>query len=161
MSRIMVVEDEPIVLNNIAEIMKFFGLETVCAYDGANAKALLLQMNESAQGLPDLIISDLMMPNMDGLALLDFVRSFAPTAHIPFLVLSAKSDSHDLREAFDKGATEYMVKPFDVENLLDTVRKTLDACSKQPGAARVQAKPQGLNKESSHVQFEQGTLFTR
>ncbi|MDX1669233.1 MAG: response regulator, partial [Limnobacter sp.] len=130
MSRVMVVEDEPIVLSNIAEILKFFGLDPICAFDGARAKELLLELSESREGPPSLIISDIMMPNMDGMALLDFVRSYEPTAHIPFLVLSAKSDSQDLRQAFSKGATEYLVKPFEVEDLIDTVRKTLETSAK-------------------------------
>lgn len=125
MHRIIVVEDEPIVLSNIGDILQMSGLEPVLAYDGARAKELLTKIHSSGEPLPSLILSDLMMPNLDGYGLLEFVRQTPAFEHLPFVILSAKSDAADLKRAFLMGVTDYLVKPFEIDDLLSIVSKNL------------------------------------
>lgn len=125
MQRIIVVEDEPIVLSNIGDILQMSGLEPILAYDGARAKELLNKIHSSGEPLPSLILSDLMMPNLDGYGLLEYVRETPAFEHLPFVILSAKSDSADLKRAFLMGVTDYLVKPFEIEDLLNVVSKHL------------------------------------
>ena len=73
----------------------------------------------------DLCLLDVMMPNMDGFELLRAVRDDSVLKHLPFVLLSARSDSSDLQQAFMLGANDYLVKPFEVEQLMDVIRHHL------------------------------------
>lgn len=123
MFKVMVVEDESVVLSNIGEILAMFNLDCCLGHDGENAFKQLSGMLDSGAALPDLIISDLMMPNLDGFGLLERVRKSEAMKRIPFVILSARSDPSDLKQAFALGADDYLVKPFDVTDLLDLINK--------------------------------------
>lgn len=158
MHRIIVVEDEPIVLSNIGDILQMSGLEPVLAFDGARARELIQKIHASGEPVPSLIISDLMMPNLDGFGLLEFVRNTPSFEHVPFVILSAKSDSADLKRAFLMGATDYLVKPFEIDDLLNIVSKHLiklnpDECESN---AMSESAPKGSGLSPNSVQ---GSLF--
>ncbi len=127
MARIMVVEDEPLVLSNLVELLGLHGFETMSASDGQIALDQLLQVANTREALPHLIVSDLMMPNLDGYGLLGEVKKDQRLKKIPLVVLSAKSDSSDLNKAFELGASDYVVKPFEMDQLLHVIAKHLDA----------------------------------
>jgi DNA-binding response OmpR family regulator len=76
-----------------------------------------------------MIVSDLMMPNMDGFDLLRAVRGDAHFKKLPFVLLSARSDASDLQQAFSLGANDYLIKPFEVEQLMDVIRYHLSHTS--------------------------------
>lgn len=123
MFKVMVVEDEPVVLSNIGEILGMMGFDCVLAFDGIKALKTLELCLQNGEELPGLIVSDLMMPNMDGFGLLKEVKSDDRLRSIPFVILSAQSDSSDLKQAFVLGAEDYLVKPFDVEDLLNLAHR--------------------------------------
>lgn len=75
--------------------------------------------------LPDLIISDIQMPGMDGFEFLTKVRQRSFTKHTPFIMLSAKSESKERIKCYQLGAQDYLIKPFNPEELEEVVRKNL------------------------------------
>lgn len=125
MPRVMIVEDDPTILSNLSQILQLSGLDVVEAHDGQVALAILQQRKAEGSGLPKMIVSDLMMPNMDGFDLLRAVKDEPAFEDIPFVLLSARSDATDLHEAFTLGASDYLVKPFEVEQLMDVIRHFL------------------------------------
>lgn len=123
MARVMIVEDDLTILDNLAHLLVISGLEVIKAHDGQEAWRQLLECYQQGQGGPSVIISDLMMPNMDGFELLGLVRAHEALKHLPFVLLSARSDSSDLHHAFLLGATDYLVKPFEMEQLLQVISR--------------------------------------
>ncbi len=122
MPRVMIVEDDVTILTNLAELLRLSGLDVIEATDGQVAYETLLAMHADGQRLPRMVVSDLMMPCMDGFELLGAIRGNEAFSQMPFVLLSARSDPADLQQAFSLGADDYLVKPFEVEQLLDVVR---------------------------------------
>lgn len=122
MPRIMIVEDDLTILSNLSQLLQLSGLDVTEACDGAMALACLQDSHSQGHGMPCLIVSDLMMPKMDGFELLRAVRDDAVFKSIPFVLLSARSEASDLQQAFVLGANDYLVKPFEVEHLMDVIR---------------------------------------
>lgn len=113
---ILLVEDEPNIRNLVATILDNAGYQTILADSCSNAKMMY------ASYLPDLIILDLGLPDMDGMNLLDFVRKDSLT---PIIVLSARTNEADKISALDRGANDYITKPFGSGELLARVRAAL------------------------------------
>ena len=122
MPRVMIVEDDPTILSNLSQLLQLSGVDVTEACDGAVALAALQSIQSKGGFLPCLIVSDLMMPKMDGFELLRAVRGDEVFKSIPFVLLSARSEASDLQEAFALGANDYLVKPFEVEQLMDVIR---------------------------------------
>jgi CheY-like chemotaxis protein len=114
---ILVIEDNLDIRENIVEILELAAYTVHSANNGQTGLALAFQH------LPDMILCDIMMPEMDGHAVLAFVRQHAQLAAIPFIFLTAKSESLDLRKGIELGATDYLVKPFDDQDLLNTIER--------------------------------------
>ena len=114
--KILVVEDEANIQNLVATMLDTAGYQTILASAFRDAKTLY------ASHLPDLIILDLGLPDSDGLALLDLVRRDSLT---PIIVLSARTDEADKIAALDRGANDYVTKPFGSGELLARVRAAL------------------------------------
>ncbi len=114
--KILLVEDEVNIRNLVATMLDTAGYQTIPADSVQSAKTLY------SSYLPDLIILDLGLPDMDGMNLLDFVRTNALT---PIIVLSARSDEADKISALDQGANDYITKPFSSGELLARVRVAL------------------------------------
>jgi DNA-binding response OmpR family regulator len=105
-----VVEDDPDILRNIvAYLSKYYHVA-----EAANGKAGLEMIIEK---LPHLVISDWMMPEMDGIALCKTIKTDKRTSHIPVILLTAKSDVEDKIEGLETGADDYITKPFDLSLL--------------------------------------------
>ncbi|HEX4878631.1 MAG TPA: response regulator [Limnobacter sp.] len=122
MPRVMIVEDDRTILENMAQLLTLSGLHVLEAHDGMMAMNLLQQLKDTPDHRPCLIISDLMMPSMDGYQLLRAVRKDPVYETLPFVLLSARSDASDIQRAFALGASDYLVKPFEVEQLIELVR---------------------------------------
>ncbi len=120
MSKILVVEDDYNIRSNIAEILEINGYTPVAASDGAEALSIL------SNNLPDLIISDVLMPNVSGLELKQQLQTSNTLKEIPFIFLSAKADLRDIREGMNLGADDYLTKPFKLNDLLSTVKLRLE-----------------------------------
>jgi len=115
MVRVLVADDEPNLRKSLAEWLETEGMEPVLAADGEEARALL------GVETVDALVLDLRMPRLDGLGLLRWLRDSGP-ASIPALVVSAHGDVKDAVEAMKLGARDYLVKPFDPDELVLKIR---------------------------------------
>lgn len=132
MPRVMIVEDDLTILGNLSQLLQLSGLDVIEAHDGSHALQLLQECAVGSTGLPRIIVSDLMMPNMDGFELLEIVKDDPVLQAIPFVLLSARSDASDLHQAFTLGASDYLVKPFEVDQLMDVIRHLLSKNATAP-----------------------------
>ena len=116
---LLVVEDEPNLLQGIRDILQLDGYEVITASHGKQALDVLQSAGED---LPDLIVSDIMMPFMNGIELLQHVRNEKKWKLIPFLFLTARGEMEDVRQGKRLGADDHLIKPFDADDLLVAVR---------------------------------------
>ncbi|MFK7969239.1 MAG: response regulator [Bacteroidia bacterium] len=112
---ILLIEDNPEVRENTAEILELSGYEMLTAENGK------IGVKIAQDELPDLIICDIMMPELDGYGVLRILNRDPKTASIPFVFLTAKAEMADLRKGMNLGADDYLTKPFDDLELLDSV----------------------------------------
>ncbi len=120
MKKILVIEDEPVIRASIIELLSYEDYITFEAENGLQGSQLAREM------LPDLVLCDVMMPEMDGYGVLKSLRSDAATDTIPFVFLTALSDKTDLRQGMRLGADDYLTKPFTRDELLDAIKIRLD-----------------------------------
>jgi len=120
MSKILVVEDEKDVRTTIIDLLESGGYSTISAHNGKQAIKLL------EYEIPDLIISDILMPEMDGYQLLEHFQKLPGASTVPFIFLSAKTDNSDVRRGMVQGADDYLTKPFRVKELLQSVKTQLE-----------------------------------
>ncbi|MFQ5555319.1 MAG: response regulator [Acidimicrobiia bacterium] len=117
--RILVVDDDPDIIQFVKMNLELEGFEVETAENGRVAL-------ESAKSRPpDLILLDVMMPEMDGLTVLRRLRASPATANVPVIILTAKALAEDRVKGLDLGADDYITKPFDLEELLARVRTVL------------------------------------
>ena len=120
MRKILVIEDESDLRANVSRFLKAEGYEVHVAADGtAGVEAALAQM-------PDLIVCDITMPEMDGFGVLFSLRANVTTSKIPFIFLTASTRTYDRQWGVELGANDYITKPFKLEDLLAAIRKRLD-----------------------------------
>lgn len=117
--RLLIVDDEPNLLTAIAAVLRGEGFEVSTARNGKDA---LLQL---ARSLPDLIVSDVRMPVMDGYKLARQLRSAPHTALIPIIFLTAKDQTEDRIEGFRSGIDVYLTKPFEPDELIAVINNIL------------------------------------
>jgi len=117
--KILVVDDEPNIVRTVADRLKMNGYDVLTAVDGEAAVALALSDK------PDLILLDLMMPVLDGLAALQRLRQTDQTRAIPVIMLTARSQVQDVERATAAGAADYVVKPFDLVEVLEKIKREL------------------------------------
>jgi two-component system response regulator GlrR len=122
---ILVVDDEPDMLDNVARLLRRGAYRCVTATSGLQALATL------AEERPDLILTDLRMPGMDGLALLRAAKRLAPAT--PVVIVTAFASDSAAREATEAGAAAFLAKPFSGAELLQTLRRALGR--EAPGGA--------------------------
>ena len=120
MTKILIVEDEKDVRTTIIDLLETNGYTVISANDGKQATKIL------EYEIPDLIISDIMMPEMDGYQLLEHFQKLPGSSTVPFIFLTAKADISDLRKGMTQGADDYLMKPFRVKELLQSVETQLE-----------------------------------
>ena len=116
---ILVVDDEPVIRESIGDILRLVGYRILSAADGYAA----LQIIENE--VPDLVISDIMMPRMNGYTLYNRIRRNPEWNQIPFIFLTAKGEREDIRYGKEIGADDYLTKPIDPEDLVAAVEGKL------------------------------------
>jgi DNA-binding NarL/FixJ family response regulator len=120
MTRILIIEDEDTIRQNVLEMLEFEGFEALEAADG------LAGLEMAREQLPDLIICDIMMPELDGFGVLEELRSDSSTATTPFIFLTAKADRDSVRVGMNLGADDYLTKPFTQVELMQAIHSRLD-----------------------------------
>ena len=120
MSKILLVEDDSLLLEVMRNILEAEGFEIFPACNGRQALDLFQTVR------PDLVVSDIMMPEMDGYQMLEAVRTLPIGVTVPFLFLSARTERSDVSRARSLGVDDYLFKPFDAPELVSAVRTRLD-----------------------------------
>lgn len=120
MKKILVIEDENALRKDIIEMLNYEGYQMIGAENGA------VGVEKAREHLPDLIICDIMMPELDGYEVLNELRKETETATIPFIFLTAKTDKVERRLGMEQGADDYLTKPFSVAELLKSINVRLE-----------------------------------
>jgi CheY-like chemotaxis protein len=120
MKKILVIEDEPPVRANILELLEAED------FDGVGAANGFIGALWAQEHLPDLIICDVMMPEVNGYEVLSALRENPMTNSIPFIFLTAMSDKADIRQGMNLGADDYLTKPFTRAELLEAISSRLN-----------------------------------
>ncbi len=120
---VLVVDDDPVFCAIMQELLTSDGYEVHLAYDVHQALALLECCT------PDLILSDIMMPEVDGICLVRKIRSAPAWSHIPTIVISAKAMPEDRNKALDAGANAFVPKPFSIKQFRNEITKYLPSHS--------------------------------
>lgn len=124
MKKIAVIEDNAEMRENIEEILTLADYEVVTAENGKLGVELV------KKELPDLIICDIMMPELDGYGVLYYLSKIPDTSAIPFIFLTAKTERYDMRKGMNMGADDYISKPFDEMELLAAIESRLNKRSR-------------------------------
>jgi len=119
MNKLVVIEDNHEMRENIQEILELADYEVLTAKNGKEGVDLVKSV------LPDLIICDIMMPELDGYGVLYYLSKSSKTSGIPFIFLTAKSEKTDVRKGMNLGADDYISKPFEEMDLLAAVESRL------------------------------------
>jgi DNA-binding NarL/FixJ family response regulator len=125
--RLLLIDDDPNLILLVKDYLEFQGYEVITAENGREALEIL------ARDIPDMIICDVMMPEIDGYGLVEQVRQDRRTSWVPIMFLSAKGQSHDRVRGLNQGADVYMVKPFEPEELVAQVESSLNQASRLMG----------------------------
>ncbi|GFE69901.1 response regulator transcription factor [Chroococcus sp. FPU101] len=122
--RLLLIDDDPNLILLVKDYLEFRGYEVVTAENGRDAIDVLTRQQ------PDMIICDVMMPEMDGYSFVESIRQDSRTNWIPVMFLSAKGQSQDRVKGLTKGADVYMIKPFEPEELVAQVESSLKQASR-------------------------------
>ena len=154
MKKILVIEDNEAILNNLAE---FLELSSYKVYTAKNGK---LGVEEAIANTPDLIICDIMMPELDGFGVLHVIQHNPDLKNTPFIFLTAKTDKEDMRRGMAMGADDFIQKPFDPTDLLNSIetrlRKAEDYKKCPPGTHEVNSTLKFLTEERALEEFTEG-----
>lgn len=116
---ILIVEDHPVLLNAMRGLLENNGYVVMATTNGEEALEMM------AEKVPELILSDIMMPQMDGYGLYQEIRKNPQWTRIPFIFLTAKGENEDIKKGKALGVEDYLTKPFDAEEVLITVHARL------------------------------------
>lgn len=119
MKTILLIEDDRALRENTEELLELSGYSMITAPNGK----IGIQM--AKEKLPDIIVCDIMMPEVDGYGVLKDLSSDESTKHIPFIFLSAKTEHKEIRRGMDLGADDYLTKPFEEEDLINAIESRL------------------------------------
>jgi len=120
MKKILIVDDEPNIVMSLEYIFKKENFEVFIARDGAEAIDIV------EKDIPDIMILDIMMPNVDGFQVLKFLKGKESLSEIKVIFLSAKNKTSDIELGLKLGADRYMSKPFSTKKLVKEVKLLLD-----------------------------------
>ncbi|AUD05727.1 hybrid sensor histidine kinase/response regulator [Spirosoma pollinicola] len=118
-TQLLVIEDDTQIRENLKEMLTLHGFNVETAVNGREG------ISQALLHPPDLILCDIMMPEVDGYHVLEVVRNNRLIANVPFIFLTAKTEPVDLRRGMDQGADDYLTKPFTLQNLMHTIESRL------------------------------------
>jgi len=150
MKTILLVEDDTALRENTAELLELSGYRVDTAPNGRIA------IDKAKLTPPDLIVCDIMMPEVDGYGVLQALASEENTKHIPFVFLSAKTELKEIRKGMDMGADDYITKPFEEEELLSAIKSRLAKAEiltmhRQSLEPEDEDLPQNLNQLKNYI----------
>lgn len=125
MKKILVIEDEPEMRRNITQLLRFHEYEPLAAANGREG------VEVARREMPDLILCDVMMPELDGYGVLQALQGEATLARTPFIFLTAKGEKNDLRSGMNLGADDYLTKPVAHADLLRAIETRLRRSEQQ------------------------------
>ena len=120
MKKVLFIEDDTVVRENTAELLELANYEVVTA---ANGK---IGVDLARKTFPDIIVCDIMMPELDGYGVYEYLSQNHKTASIPFIFLTAKSEKSDFRKGMNLGADDYLTKPFEEDELIGAIECRLN-----------------------------------
>jgi DNA-binding NarL/FixJ family response regulator len=123
--KILVIEDEPEMRRNLATILRLENFQPLTAENGR------VGLESVRANKPDLILCDVMMPELDGYGVIAALRADPETVAIPFIFLTAKGEKPDIRAGMNLGADDYLTKPVGKADLLSAIRSRLDRAAQQ------------------------------
>ena len=118
---VLVVEDDPVIIDLLTLTLELEGWTVLRAKDAVSA------LETARAERPDVVVSDVMMPGRSGLDLIADLRDDEATTAIPVMLLSAKALAAEVAEGYSAGAVDYVTKPFDPDDLVERIRKVLEA----------------------------------
>ncbi len=116
---ILLIEDDTVLRENTAELLELSDYDVICAPNGK------IGIEKAKKEKPDIIVCDIMMPEVDGYGVLEALSFDSGTSQIPFIFLSAKTEHKEIRKGMDLGADDYLTKPFEEEELLSAIESRL------------------------------------
>ncbi|WP_034262106.1 response regulator [Altibacter lentus] len=119
MKTILIIEDDVALRENTAELLELSNYNVLTSPNGAAG------IEQAKKEKPDIIVCDIMMPEVDGYGVLQALANDVNTRQIPFIFLSAKTEHKEIRKGMDLGADDYLTKPFDEEELLSAIESRL------------------------------------
>ena len=125
MKKILVIEDEPEMRRNITTLLRYYDYDPIAAKTGREGVEAARREN------PDLILCDVMMPEMDGYGVIQALQTDASLARIPFIFLTAKGEKEDLRSGMNLGADDYLTKPVANADLVRAIETRLRRAEQQ------------------------------
>ncbi len=148
-------EDLILVVEDNRDLRDYIRQHLLPAYKVIEAENGRIGLEKAKTEVPDLIISDVMMPEMDGYALGKALKASDKTNHIPFILLTAKAERKDRMEGLETGADDYLIKPFDPDELLVRVRNLIKLRNqlRNKYSTEMLLKPRQVSVPSVHQQF--------
>lgn len=125
MKKILVIEDEPEMRRNITTLLRYHDFITIAAQNGREG------LEAARRESPDLILCDVMMPEIDGYGVLQALQTDAALSHVPFIFLTAKGEKDDLRSGMNLGADDYLTKPIANSELIRAIQTRLRRAEQQ------------------------------
>lgn len=119
MRKVLLIEDDAILRENTSELLELSNYTVVTAVNGK------MGIEKAKEILPDIIVSDIMMPVVDGYGVLEALSNNNATKYIPFIFLSAKTERQDVRKGMDMGADDYITKPFNEDELISAIESRI------------------------------------
>ena len=150
MKKVLIIEDNLEVRENTVEILELSG------YDVSDAENGKVGVRKAIDEVPDIIICDIMMPELDGYGVLHLLSKNPITSSIPFIFLTAKSEKDDFRKGMNMGADDYITKPFDDTDLLTAIENRLKKSEtiKHKFSGDLEQVKSLLNVSSSLIELE-------
>ncbi|RSK40425.1 response regulator [Mangrovimonas spongiae] len=157
MKTVLLIEDDAILRENTSELLELSNYNVIVAPNGK------IGLEKAITHLPDVIVCDILMPEMDGYDVLQELTKHNTTKYIPFIFLSAKTERQDVRKGMNIGADDYLTKPFEENELINTIKSRIakSAILKEEHEIHKQANTDDIRDLNDLKNFldDNGTIF--